>query len=269
MSIHHLLAPELPSLRRFARALTGNQKAGDACVASALETVAARPEVLNRASSKRIALYRALLAVRRRRGQSETAREGTPDRRPSPGDRQLQRLTPMSRQAFLLRCLEGFSADQIAEVLEVEPREARRLVELAARDVARQLRTDVLVIEDDPLIALDLEALVEGAGHRVSGIASTHREALEIAAVRPPGLLLADVQLADRSSGLEAVNDLLRRLAAPVIFITAYPERLLSGERPEPAFVVTKPYNAKTVLALVSQALFFHRNARPHDRAVA
>ncbi len=127
--------------------------------------------------------------------------------------------------------------------------------------MAAQITTDVLIIEDEALIALDLEALVENLGHKVIGIARTRSEAVTIARMNAPGLILADIQLADGSSGLDAVNDLLNTFEVPVIFVTAYPERFLTGERPEPAFLVSKPYQHATVSALVSQALFFERNA--------
>ena len=116
------------------------------------------------------------------------------------------------------------------------------------------------------LIALDLEGLVENLGHRVIGVARTRNQALEIAKTQRPGLVLADIQLADGSSGLDAVNDILNSFQVPVIFITAYPERFLTGERPEPAFLVSKPYQPATVSALVSQALFFERNASNKNR---
>ena len=70
-----------------------------------------------------------------------------------------------------------------------------------------------------------------------------------------PGLVLADIQLADGSSGLDAVDDILEIDSVPVIFITAYPERLLTGERPEPTFLVTKPFATESVKATIAQAL--------------
>ena len=81
-------------------------------------------------------------------------------------------------------------------------------------------------------------------------------------ALKQPGLILADIQLADGSSGLEAVNELLATFEAPVIFITAFPERFLTGERPEPAFLIAKPFQPATVSAIISQALFFERKAK-------
>ena len=54
------------------------------------------------------------------------------------------------------------------------------------------------------------------------------------------------------------VNDLLAILGdTPVIFITAFPERLLTGERPEPAFLISKPYSEDQVRSAISQAMFF------------
>jgi CheY-like chemotaxis protein len=91
--------------------------------------------------------------------------------------------------------------------------------------------------------------------------ARTRAEAAAVVRKHRPGLILADIQLADGSSGLDAVNDLLNMFEVPVIFITAFPERYLTGARPEPAFLVSKPYRPATLSALVSQALFFERNA--------
>ena len=74
-------------------------------------------------------------------------------------------------------------------------------------------------------------------------------------------MILADIQLADGSSGLEAVNEILTKFDVPVIFITAYPERLLTGARPEPTFLIAKPFQPDTVKATISQALFFDTKA--------
>jgi CheY-like chemotaxis protein len=171
------------------------------------------------------------------------------------------------RQAFLLISVKGFSEEHSSRILDVDITVLRKLVEDAGRELAAQIATDVLIIEDETLIALDLEALVENLGHKVVGVARTRAEAATIAHGHRPGLILADIQLADGSSGLDAVNDLLNMFEVPVIFITAYPERYLTGERPEPAFLVSKPYQPATLSALVSQALFFERNAVHRKRA--
>jgi CheY-like chemotaxis protein len=157
--------------------------------------------------------------------------------------------------------VEEFSTPEIADILGRSEADVAALVDQAGREIAEQVATDVLIIEDEPLIAMDIEGVVESLGHRVNGIARTHAEALSAAERKAPGLVLADIQLADGSSGIDAVNEMLTRFSVPVIFITAFPERLLTGERPEPAFLITKPFQPETVKAVISQALFFERRA--------
>jgi CheY-like chemotaxis protein len=176
-------------------------------------------------------------------------------------DRSLGALTPLPRVAFLLRALEGFGSAEIAAMLGCTLAEVEALQERAGREIATQLGTDVLIIEDEPVIAMDLEALVLDLGHRVTRIARTHAEAVAAVRLHAPGLVLADIQLADGSSGLDAVNEILAEAPVPIVFITAYPERLLTGERPEPTFLITKPFRPETVMAIISQALFFDRRA--------
>ena len=249
----------LPLLRRFARALTGSQSSGDACVVAALEQLLA-----DRRSTlpARIGLYRAVLAhVNVLESRSITS--GLPSPEMEPVDRNLAGLTPIGRQAFLLVAMEEFTLADAALVLELGEDETAVLLEGAQEDIAAQIATDVVVIEDEPLIALDLQELLKGLGHRVVGVARTSREAIAVVAKTRPGLVLADIQLADGSSGLDAVNEILRTFAVPVIFITAFPEKLLTGTKPEPTFLIRKPYQVAAVKAVVSQALFFDVRARP------
>jgi DNA-directed RNA polymerase specialized sigma24 family protein len=261
-----IVAPHIPFLRRYARALTGSQGAGDAYVAAALESLVKDPSLLNAADNPRVALFRLFTKT-----WNSAPVEGVPDRvvNQLPAEKHLGRMAPQPRQAFLLVSVEGFSKDEAAAILDVDPNTLHDLIEEAGRELAAQIATDILIIEDEVLIALDLEDLVANLGHNVIGIARTRAEAVAIARSKRPGLILADIQLADGSSGLEAVNDLLNSVEVPVIFITAYPERFLTGERPEPAFLVSKPYQPSTVSALISQALFFERNAVQAKRQAA
>jgi DNA-directed RNA polymerase specialized sigma24 family protein/CheY-like chemotaxis protein len=257
------VAQHLPYLRRYARALAGNQQSGDAYVAATLEALISDPKVLQRDASTRVALYKVFTKI----WNSVSANEGSQP--PVPGavaEQRLSQITPKPRQAFLLVALEGMSEDDAAKVLDVDVPALRSLVEESGKELAAEIATDVLIIEDETFIALDLESLVENLGHNVIGVARTHTEAVALAKGKTPGLILADIQLADGSSGLEAVNELLKSFEVPVIFITAYPERFLTGERPEPAFLIAKPFQPSTVSAVLSQALFFERNAKRRER---
>jgi len=262
MSITDLIGPHLPYLRRFARALCGAQDSGDAYVVATLETLVADRTALRTDIDPKLALYQLFLSIW----------NGTPINGKAPirleSDAKLENLTPRSRQAFLLTSVEGFSHANAALVMGVEPQTFDALINQAAREIAEQVATDVLIIEDEPIIAMDLEALVEGLGHTVTDVARTRAEAVKAVARTQPGLVLADIQLADGSSGLDAVNDILGNIEVPVIFITAYPERLLTGAKPEPTFLITKPFQANTLKAVISQALFFNqKSARIVDAA--
>src|SRR3984893_397310 len=266
VSTSQAVAQHLPYLRRYARALTGSQSSGDAYVAATLEALVEDPAVLETGSSTRIALYRLFTKIWNSLSINEASE---PPGRELPVEQRLAQLTPKPRQAFLLVALEGLSEDDAAKVLDVDVPTVRGLVEESGRELAAEIATDVMIIEDETFIAMDLEGLVEGLGHRVLGVARTHAEAIALAKAKRPGLILADIQLADGSSGLDAVNELLRTFEVPVIFITAYPERFLTGERPEPAFLIAKPFQPAMVSAVASQALFFQRNSRNRAPRVA
>ncbi|MGH6677576.1 MAG: response regulator [Bradyrhizobium sp.] len=259
MSRSQLVAEHLPLLRRYARALTGSQASGDAYVGAMLEAMLQDPALLDEEHGTKAGLFRLFTRIWNSvslNGDTEVATL------PMPPERRLSNITPLPRQAFLLLSLEGFSEQEVAYILGNDVAETRQLADSAGREMAAEIATDVLIIEDETFIAMDLESLVRNLGHNVIGVARTHADAVAIAKNRKPGLILADIQLADGSSGLDAVNELLRSFEVPVVFITAYPERFLTGERPEPAFLISKPFQPAMVSAVASQALFFQRNSR-------
>ncbi|WP_439271424.1 response regulator [Pseudochrobactrum sp. HB0163] len=260
MSLSTRIAPHLPYLRRFSRAVTGSQAAGDAYVAAILETLIDDISVWPDCSSDKIALYRLYSSIFDR-----TSIE-IPDNASSAvwekhAARNLALLTPRSRQAFLLVSVEGFNEREAAEILDEDQAGFAALLAEASEHISRHIATRIMIIEDEPLIAMDIEQMVEELGHEVTAIARTRKEAVSLYHQTKPAMILADIQLADGSSGIDAVNEILKQDNLPVIFITAFPERLLTGERPEPAFLVTKPFNPDMVKALISQALFFEEEA--------
>jgi CheY-like chemotaxis protein len=259
MSIAETISPHIPYLRRFARALAGSQAGGDAYAIATLETIVADPKAFDMGFDVRAGLYRIFLALWGSIRLNVQARDEPKTGLAAIADRGLEAITPRPRVAFLLSALEGFDRDRVAFALDCSPEEASSLIDEAGREIAERIATDVLIIEDEPVIAMDIQAVVERLGHHVVAMARTRAQAVREAERTKPGLILADIQLADGSSGLDAVNDILGSFEVPVVFITAYPERLLTGEKPEPAFLLTKPFNDDTLKAVISQALFFDR----------
>lgn len=257
MSALSQLAQHLPFLRRYSRALTGDQVTGDNYVRAALEVIASQGLPNEPDFTPRIALYRTLHVIWTTSGARLEQRDFADDSDDGSRDK-LMRMAPRSREAFLLTAMEGFSLDEAALILGVDERDIPPLVDAVQAEAGELFARDVLIIEDEPIICADLEGILAELGHRVSGVATTRAEALAAAQRKPPGLILSDIQLADGSSGIDAVQDILSFWDVPVVLITAFPERLLTGERPEPTFLVTKPFRPEAVKAAITQALFMH-----------
>lgn len=260
MTLGTQVAAQLPYLRRYARALTGSQHTGDAFVRATLEAALADKELLDTLADGRVPLYRAFNKL----WSSAYLDVANDDGAIPEGDLEiaaqarLAAITPLNRQALLLTTLEDFSIDEAATIMDLSPGQVDGLIQEAIEEIDRESTTNVLIIEDEPLISMQLEDLVRSLGHDICGTAATRTQAQEVVAQQRPGLVLADIQLADGSSGLDAVDDILAIGDIPVIFITAYPERLLTGNRPEPTYLITKPFQESTVRAAISQALFFN-----------
>ncbi len=265
MTISQAISSHIPYLRRFARALTGSQAGGDAYVLATLEAVVADPSAFAQNADLKISLYRLFLKLWESMPVNGHVDQisFSPDEKGA--QRNLEAIPLRPRVAFLLSSLEGFETSEVARAMDCPIEEAAQLIDVAGKEISNQIRTDVLIIEDEPLIAIDIQMLVEELGHRVVHVARTHQEAVAAVGDAKPGLILADIQLADGSSGLEAVNQILSGLSVPVIFITAYPERFLTGTPPEPAFLITKPFGVDSLKAMVSQVLFFDRRSHRKD----
>ena len=257
--LKHQIVQHLPYLRRYARALTGSQAVGDEYIRGCLETLLHEPEFMAAGASVPVQLFKLFHKF------AETVETSTDDiaKLADPVERRvgerLVALAPLDRQALLLVHQEGFSPAEAADILQLDASEISQRIDEAWANLKRQPTTSVLIIEDEPVIALDVAESVKSLGHRVCGVASRASEAIEMAKASPPGLVLADIQLKDGSTGVVAVREILKSIEVPVVFVTAFPERLLTGESLEPAFVVTKPFDATTLKVAISQALFFAR----------
>ena len=261
MSMSQTLAPHLPYLRRYARALTGSQASGDTHVRAALTALLAGDQSLMEGVPPRVGLYRLFHAIWQSGAEhfDEAINTGTATRSP---EGRLKSLSAAKRAALLLTAVEAFSLEEAAFIVDESPEDVEKAILEAQKTIDSQLASKVLIIEDEPIIALDLENLVTELGHRVVAIAATKDDAVAKAKSERPGLVLADINLGEGGSGIDAVSEILASFDIPVIFITAYPEKLLTGERPEPTYLIAKPFLPETVQATVGQALFFHPVAK-------
>ena len=254
MTMTEVLSPHLPYLRRYARALTGSQESGDAYVRAALTALLEEENALDTDLSPRVGLYRLFHRIwsgTAGLNDAPGASDGTPEGR-------LQLLPSPGRAALLLTAVESFTPAEAGIIIGQSADEVERAIVEVQKRIENELVSRVLIIEDEPIIALDLENLVTELGHEVVGTAATRDDAVKQAKSKRPGLVLADINLGEGGSGIDAVAEILDSFDIPVIFVTAYPEKLLTGERPEPTYLIAKPFLPETIQATVGQALFFH-----------
>jgi CheY-like chemotaxis protein len=257
------LMVELPFLRRYSRALTGSQDTGDRYALATLEAIVTDPAVLSDDPTPKLGLFRTFHGIWSSSGAPMADALDISDLLEIRTQMHLAHLEANTREALLLHTIEGFSYQGVGHIMGLTASEAEEAVSRAMSAMGDMVTGDVLIIEDEGIIAMDLKSIVTEMGHTVTDIARTRDEAITKGRAKVPDLILADIQLADKSSGIDAVNALLQELGdRPVIFITAFPERLLTGQRPEPAFLITKPYSENQVRAAVSQAMFFSTSER-------
>ncbi len=252
----------LPYLRRYARALTGSQTLGDIQVRLCLEAMLSAPWTVDPQMDSRVEVF-ALFHHIRDRFRTPAGDSGAPEsgaEEPGIDDHNalaesLHALPPLERQVLLLVSLEEFSFQETAYILDLSIDQVRDLVAQARADMGRGPLADILIIEDDPIIALDIAGIVRNMGFSVAGVASRRDEAVEMAETRRPTLVLADVQLAEGDDGVSTVQEILRAMTVPVIFVTGHPDRVLTGNALEPAFVIAKPYEPNVLKTAIDHAL--------------
>ncbi|CAA9258662.1 MAG: DNA-directed RNA polymerase specialized sigma subunit, sigma24-like, partial [uncultured Acetobacteraceae bacterium] len=243
------LVRALPYARLYGRALLGSQEQGDVVVAAALRSALADLKPGLSDAGARAALYLAI---------SDDVRRASSDGRQPASDAGMSLL---QRMLLLLTALEEQPLAAAAAACRLEIEVAERELRAARDGLRANAAARVLIIEDEPIIALDIQDLVERCGHSVVGIAATESEAVQIARAERPSLVLADINLGAGGDGATAVARILRDVTAPVIFVTAFPERLLTGDAVEPAFVITKPFDPTTLAVATYQAVT--RGVRP------
>jgi CheY-like chemotaxis protein/DNA-directed RNA polymerase specialized sigma24 family protein len=244
----------LPFLRRYARAVTGSQQHGDEWVRLCAEVAMRQPELIAKAGDTKRGVFALFHRLQQPFGNlvEERSENGGVSGRLKES---LTEMAPLQRQALLLTVLEGFTVADAAHILDIDVDAAERALHDARRELQRVASVRVLVIEDEAVIALDVADIVRNAGHEVVGIAATEKAAVELAKKHSPHLVLADIQLRGSDSGISAVREIMRAMTVPVIFVTGYPERLLTGAQLEPAFVISKPFDPDLLRAAIAQAL--------------
>ncbi|MBP2313922.1 response regulator [Azospirillum soli] len=250
------LYDHLPYLRRYARALTGSTDAGDDLVTRCVEVAVMAPSRFGLESGARVPLYALLHLLFDDNGEEGGDGEGKPAPSPHPIERALATLPEGERRMYLLITLEGLSVTEAAQVLQITPAEATERLNTAREKVRAALTQRVLVVEDNPILAMEIGSLVADMGHVVCGTAVNEKEALELLEAEQPTLALLDVRLADGDSGVEIARRLRQKRALRTIFVTAFDGDLEEANARHLGQIVRKPFTNEAIKAAISRAVF-------------
>ena len=250
-----LLRRFTPELRRYAFLLTGSPADGDDLVEACLRAAVRDPWQIRLAQPRR-SLYRLF-------HEANPVIPGEPCAAspaiPGSGARLLNRLMLLAqdeRAVLVLRISLGFEEADVADILQLSADRVRTILTTTRQRLARADLAQVLIIEDDFLIASELSALVERMGPHVCGTAASYREALQAADACRPGLILADIQLRDGPfTGLEAAHAIAQNSNSRVIIVTAYPERVAHSSALVPFAVLTKPFDYDALGRTIDRSL--------------
>ena len=113
----------------------------------------------------------------------------------------------------------------------------------------------ILILEDHFIQAADTERILLQAGHDVVGLAPLTQIALEIAKVRPPELLICDLQLALNLDGIKAAAEMKRLYDCKVLIVTGYPEAVSPEIDVEPCGILRKPHSERMLLDAVNACI--------------
>ncbi len=119
----------------------------------------------------------------------------------------------------------------------------------------------VLVVEDEAIVSMEISERLIAMGYAVAGIASSGRQALELAQSARPNLVLMDIRLEGEMDGIEAAEEIHKLHSIPVIFLTAYSEEaaLARAGKAEPHGYILKPFNDIELKAAIEIALYKHQ----------
>ncbi|MGO9174072.1 MAG: response regulator [Rhodomicrobium sp.] len=235
-----LALAELRNLRRYAFCLLGNRFLSDMAVEAALNTLVSDVLAVSGRAISRLDLYRKVNEAARtslQKGKvTATVGSGLHSR--------LLRLNEEQRQVTALHAVIGLPYGDIASIMDVSENHVRTtyahsLVALRHQPVS------VLIIEDEALIARELQEIVTNLGLVVAGMAKNRAEALQIAGRSRPQLILADYKLKG-DTGVDVVKAIRENIDASVIYVTAHPEAAAAaGEKRD--VVIAKPFNVHAV----------------------
>jgi CheY-like chemotaxis protein len=241
-------ATQAVALRRFARAIAGEQGIGDSQVLALLGALVQRPEDLPQGLPLDEAMYRALVLKQVARDRNlRQERFGVSSKKIT--------CPLLHQQVLLLQYEVGFANEKVAKILGINEGEIALLTEQAWKTMTELFPSlNILIVDDEEDVANVIARMLKYYGHVVR-CAFTVDDLVAIKRSFAP-----DVVICDGTLGLgmgAACHAIVLSIEVPVVVVTGYALSQLSGETNEPAFLLRKPCRREELMVMVNQAMLF------------
>ena len=122
-------------------------------------------------------------------------------------------------------------------------------------------KTRILVVEDEAIVAMDLQYKLEDLGYSVPALSYSGEEAIDLAHSLNPDLVLMDIKLSGETDGIQAAEQIRDRLDLPVVYLTAYADEatLQRAKLTGPFGYLLKPVEQRDLQTAVEVAIYKHR----------
>ena len=121
-----------------------------------------------------------------------------------------------------------------------------------------QHKIKVLVVEDEAIVAVDIDQGLTASGYEICGIAASGKEAIALATNQRPDIVLMDIRLQGKMTGIEAAEEIRSRLGIPIIFLTAHSDdaTLQTAKQAQPFGYLLKPFGVRELRVAIETALY-------------
>jgi len=120
----------------------------------------------------------------------------------------------------------------------------------------------ILVVEDENIIALNIQAILDSFNYNVVGIASNCEDAIDLAIKHEPNIVLMDISIIGNRDGVETAIEIQKIIDTSIIFVTAFPEKLTVDrfKNLKPCGFLSKPFSVESLNTAIKMALFYKVN---------
>jgi len=126
---------------------------------------------------------------------------------------------------------------------------------------------NILIVEDENIIAMDIQFMLENLGYKISGVVSSGEDSIKKASNMLPDLILMDIKLKGKIDGVSAANQIYKSLRIPVVYLTAYSDNTTMDRAKETMHFgfISKPFEEKELQNIIEETLAHNKKYKHNN----